>query len=83
MDQTFEQLRAQITAALPNKLQTISHTEAGFTLVEGFVSLPIQQNLSAYNIGGPSVPMVAVVGNSSGKMYFFALKALLLNLDKK
>jgi hypothetical protein len=80
MNQTFNELRDQITGALPTVLQGVLHNENGFTLVEGFVSLPIQQNLNTYNIGGQSVPMIALVGKTTGRMYFFALRQLLPNI---
>ena len=81
MNKTFQELRDQIMQALPSAFLAIQHNENGFTLVEGFVSLPIQKNLGTYNIGGQSIPMVAVVGNTSGKMYFFALKKLIPDLQ--
>lgn len=52
--------------------------DKGFALVDGFFNLPLQSELSGnIVVGGPSVPMVAIVGNASGRMYFFALKALI------
>ena len=35
----------------------------------------------AFVIGGPTIPMIAVVGNNSGRIYFFALKALLPDIE--
>jgi len=48
------------------------------SLVDGFINQPIQKELTGGPvIGGPAIPMVAVVGNNSGRIYFFALKTLL------
>jgi hypothetical protein len=37
----------------------------------------IQDELGGIYIGGKSIPVVMVVGNSTGRVYQFALKALL------
>lgn len=48
------------------------------TLVDGFVNQPIQSELSSsLNIGGPAIPMIMLLGNNSGRIYYFALKALM------
>ena len=55
----------------------------GFTLVEGFFNSPMQTELSNnLTIDGPSVPMIAVVDNNTGGMHFFALKALIPNIEE-
>ena len=52
------------------------------TLFDGFINQPFCRELSgSYVIGGPTVPMIILVGNKSGQLYFFALKALLTDLD--
>lgn len=51
------------------------------SLIDGFMSQPIQQDLCCGPvIGGASVPMVAAVGNISSRIYFFALKHLIPNV---
>ena len=52
------------------------------TLIEGFISQPLYNELTwGLVIWWPTIPMVAVVGNSSWRIYFFALKILLPKLD--
>lgn len=46
-------------------------------IVDGFLNSPISMELSGdLIIGGPSIPMIMLVGQS-GQIYFFALRALL------
>jgi hypothetical protein len=48
------------------------------TIVDGFVNQPMSVELSgAFVIGGPTVPMIMLVGDMSGRIYYFALKAIL------
>jgi hypothetical protein len=74
----FEDYKQKITEAIQARLRTLPIAgEAGFTLVEGFIMQPLSNEASGnIVIGGPTIPMVAIVGNTSGKMYYFALKAL-------
>jgi len=52
------------------------------TLFDGFINQPFCRELSgSYVLGGPTVPMIMLVGNKSGRLYFFALKALLTDLE--
>lgn len=49
-------------------------------LVDGFINQLITPQISnSFILGGPTVPMITVVGES-GQIYFFALRALLPNL---
>ena len=49
-------------------------------LIDGFINQPIYNEFSGnVVIGGPTIPMIALIGNS-GRIYFFALKALLSDL---
>lgn len=75
----FEDYKSRITEAIHAKLQaTPILGENGFTLVEGFIMQPLSNEISGnIVIGGPTIPLVAIVGNSSGRIYYFALKALL------
>ena len=76
----FEDFKPQITTAIQNKLQAVPiHGEAGFTLVDGFIMQPLNKELTAnIIIGGTTtlLPLVAVVGNTSGRLYYFAVKTL-------
>jgi hypothetical protein len=48
------------------------------TLIDGFVNQPIQSELSgAFIVGGPAIPMIMLLGINSGRVYYFALKAIL------
>lgn len=84
MDQIkFENIKPQLQQVINQRLQQgiISIPgEADLSLMEGFFTQPIQAEATNITIGGPAVPMVALVGNTSGRMYFFALKALLPDL---
>lgn len=79
----FNSLKTQITTALNQKFQNSEAFRGetqGFTLVDGFVVQTIQEQASGVVIGGKSVPMVMVVGNATGRVYYFALKALIPSL---
>lgn len=79
----FDDYKQRITDAIQAKLQiTPIIGENGFTLVDGFIMQPLSKEVSGnIVIGGPIIPLVAIVGNTSGRMYYFALKALLPNLE--
>jgi hypothetical protein len=47
-------------------------------IVDGFANQMMSGEISnSIVIGGPTVPMIMVVGESTGQIYFFALRALL------
>lgn len=75
----FSEYKDQITKALNNKGNSLGIQEP-VTLIDGFINQPIYNELTgSFVIGGPTIPMIAVVGKS-GRIYFFALKALLPDL---
>lgn len=78
----FDDYKQRITDAIQAKLQSgLIAGENGFTLVDGFIMQPLNKEVSGnFVIGGPTIPLVAIVGNTSGRMYYFALKALLPDL---
>lgn len=77
----FSDYKDQIIKALRDKQESLGINEP-VTLADGFINQPIQKELSSsFVIGGPVIPMIAVVGNNSGRMYFFALKALIPNIE--
>ncbi|HAU0185367.1 hypothetical protein SC810_00065 [Legionella pneumophila serogroup 1] len=77
MNIKFTDYREKIIQELNNKKVFWGINEP-VSLIDGFINQPIQQELSGnIVIGGPTIPMVAVVGNNSGRIYYFALKALL------
>ncbi len=80
----FEEYKQQITQTIDDRLRIhpIPDENNGFTLVEGFITQPLNKEISgSLIIGGPAIPLVAIVGNSSGRIYYFALKALIPNLQ--
>lgn len=73
----FEEKKQEIMDAITSKSQYLDITEP-VTLIDGFLNQPIQKELP-----GPvvrEVPVVRVVGNNSGRVYYFALKVLLPDL---
>lgn len=81
-DNTFKKHKSDIEKAINKKLADgILSDKKGFTLIEGFINMPLQDQLGGMVLGGPSIPTVAIVGNDSGLIYTFALKALLPNIQ--
>jgi hypothetical protein len=76
----FEEYRKKVTEALDKRLKMPGGPfmgESGYTLIDGFFNQPFQKEMSSnFVIGGPALPMVAIVGNTTGRVYFFALKVL-------
>lgn len=73
----FSDYKQKIIDALYQKSSYLKINEP-VTLIDAFINQPIHNELSAaLTIGGPTIPSIAVVGNTTGKIYYFALKALL------
>lgn len=51
------------------------------TILEGFVSMPLQPTTGNYNIGGKSLPTVAVVDLDNGQTWFLSLKQLVPKVE--
>jgi hypothetical protein len=52
-----------------------------YILIDSFINPPIYNELTEdFVLGGPTIPMIALVGDS-GRIYFFALKALLPKIE--
>lgn len=79
----FSDIKPQLQQILQEKLnEKILPDEGGFVLIEGFMALPIQSEISNnIVIGVPNIPTVGIVGNKSGRIYTFALKAILPNIE--
>ena len=76
----FSEYKSQIIKSLNDKKIDLNITEPA-TLVDGFFNQPIQNEISgSFIIGGPTIPMIMVVGKKSGRIYYFALKAILPDL---
>ena len=80
----FSEIKDELIKALNDKLQSNRlHISEKVTIVDGFINQPLSMELSgSFVIGGPAVPMIMLVGNESGRIYYFALKAVLPNYDK-
>ena len=77
----FEEIKAKLIELINTKLPQLGLTEP-VTLVDGFVNQPVSMELSgSFILGGPTIPMVMLVGNKTGRIYFFALKALMPNIE--
>lgn len=78
----FEDIKARIAAKINSNITLLGLNEP-VSLVDGFVNQPISMELSgSFILGGPTIPMVMIVGNKTGRIYLFALKALLPDFDK-
>jgi hypothetical protein len=79
----FEDVKEDILKQLqePNRKIVINEP---VSLVDGFVSQPFSTGLSnSVVIGDPTIPMIMLLGNNSGQVYFFALKAILKDYDDR
>lgn len=79
----FENLKIQIEKALESRLANgIINDPGGFILLDGFINIIYQKEIgNAFQIGGPTVPAVAIVGKTSGQIHTFALKVLLPHIE--
>ena len=76
----FEDIKDRIVLELEKRSEKLQISEP-VTLVDGFLNEPFSKELSnSFVVGGPTIPMVMLVGNESGKIYFFALKALIKDI---
>ncbi len=73
----FSKVKHKIINAIESKSKDELGIKESLTLLDGFVNSPYTTTLSNDVIlGGPFVPMVMLVGNDTGRIYFFAYKAL-------
>ena len=78
----FVEIKEKLIQAINGKIPQLGLNEP-VTLVDGFVNQPLSMELSgSFIIGGPTIPMVMIVGNNTGRIHFFAIKALLPDIDK-
>ena len=76
----FNEIKPKILAALQANPKV--EIKESVSLVDGFVSQPISMELSnSVMLGGPMIPMIMLVGNESGQIYIFALKAILKDIE--
>lgn len=71
----FEDVREKIILGLKSHKIDI---EEPVILIDGFLNQPFNMELTnAIMIGGPTIPMIMLLGKESGRIYLFALKAII------
>jgi len=81
MKPKFPEHKDAIIKAINIKLRSMELNET-LGLVAGFIYPPLLDEVhGSIMIGGNRLPMVACIGNESGLVYFFALKALLPGIE--
>lgn len=78
----FSEIKDELVSALNKKLiGNKLHLTEKVTVIDGFVNQPLSMELSgSFVIGGPAIPMIMLVGDESGRIYYYALKAILPNI---
>lgn len=78
----FVDYKGEILKVLNEKLKDGSlGISEKVSLVDGFFMQSFQDTPQGIQIGGKTVPSVMLVGENSGRVYFFALKVLLPEID--
>ena len=74
----FSEKKDDILKALRNKYKNAMWITENVTLIDWFFMQPVSDTFN-WNIiiGGPQIPMIGLIWNESGRVYFIALKALL------
>jgi hypothetical protein len=75
---SYGELEPRILQALAQR-QRLPGVNEPLTLI-GITTLTLQDRLDVVSIGGKNIPIVIVVGTETGRIYQFALKALLPDL---
>jgi hypothetical protein len=76
-----DDIKQKIVGELKKRAEKLGISES-VTIVDGFVDQPFTKELSDnFIIGGPTIPMIMLLGNESCRVYHFALKALLKDLE--
>lgn len=77
----FTDYRNKILTAINSK-SWVHWIQEPTTLIDGFINQPIYNELTwDFIVGWSTLPMVAVVWNNSGRIYFFALKLLIPDIN--
>lgn len=77
----FSEHKDEILKALNQKmLMGEIKIQEKVTLVDGFFMQSFQDTLEGIQLGGRTVPSIMLVG-ASGQLYFFAVKAILPNIQ--
>lgn len=80
----FEEYKDRITNKITENVlsKNILIDPEGFILLDGFFNIPFQPVLNgSINLGGPTIPAVAIIGKSTGLIHYFALKALIPDIE--
>lgn len=79
----FKDYKKDIKKALKQSLKANPIAgESNFTMIEGFVSLPVKIDMDDHiSCVSRSLPTVALVGETSGRVYTFVLRKLLPDLE--
>lgn len=73
----FYSFKEDILAFLRTNREKLGITET-VSLANGFVISPVLSHLTdSLVVGGPQIPMVMLIGEETGRVYFFALKAII------
>lgn len=78
----FTDIKQDLLNVLNQKISTsaIKFSEK-VNIIDGFLNQPLTFEISpSFVIGGPSIPMIILAGETTGQIHFFALKALLPKL---
>ncbi len=81
----FEELKGEIEKAIRRKVlctKFLDH-ESGFILIDGFIELYIKSefNVSKYDLEKTMIPLVGLIGHTTGILYQIPLKFLLPDID--
>ena len=81
---SFKELEPQITKAL-KKLDKENYFGENRALIvlDGFVTVPVQSTIGGGEgiIFGRNLPMVAVIDNGNGRIWYFSLKQLVPSVE--
>lgn len=77
----YEQYKEEITNAIKEKMKLLTHNEEGFVVIKGFSEIDLDDSMPSERFfNKDSVPIVMVVGKTTGLIYTFSLKMLLPHL---
>lgn len=77
----FEDYKSRIEESITNKGFSIfgaKNPQGNYVLLEKFINQPLQDEISGnFIVGGPSIPMVAIIDLKTGEIKFIALKLII------
>jgi hypothetical protein len=76
---SFEELRPKILSSLKSKPLELKEP---LTLIDGFLIGTFSTEISSVvTLGGPTIPMVMLLGDHTKQVYFFPLKSILPDIE--